>query len=168
MKKNTISDKIGKKNEFSCAGKCSRMNFHVYVWIFMCQESFLNTSKVILHVGHLKRMAPLCPWILTIWFPKTPGFWKTLQQLVQLYFSAGSISNCSWSFVSSFFSSATFGMGFFAKKASFIAVIESMYSWRLGLIGQQTQQRFFSLLWLFRSIMTMKKKLKCALLKPLT
>ena len=81
----------------------------------MCRESFLNSSNVFLHVGHLKIMAPLCPCFLAMWFPKTPGFWKTLEQLVQLYFSAGSITNCSWSTVSSF-SSAGFGMGFFFKK----------------------------------------------------
>ena len=83
----------------------------------MCRESFLNSSNVFLHVGHLKIMAPLCPCILTMWFPKTPGFWKTLEQFVQWYFSAGAITNCSWSSVSSFgISTLMLGIGLKAKK----------------------------------------------------
>ena len=125
----------------------------------MCRESFLYTSKVFLHVGHLKTMSPLCPWVLTIWLPKTPDFCKTLEQLVQLYFSAGLITNCSRSSVSSFACSKfILGMGFIAKKALFISEIASIYPCRLGLIGQHTQRRFFSLLWLCRSKITMKKK----------
>ena len=128
----------------------------------MCRESFLNSSNVFLHVGHLKIMAPLCPCILTMWFPKTPGFWKTLEQLVQMYFSAGSITNCSWSSVYPFLPNLPslrrgLAWDFFSKNALLSAVIESMYSCRLGLIGQQTQRRFFSVLWLCRSIMTIKK-----------
>ena len=69
--------------------------------------------------------------------PKTPGFWKTLEQFVQWYFSAGAITKCSWSSVSSFgISTLMLGIGLKAKKNIVHGCNGPIC--RFGLIGKQT------------------------------
>ena len=139
------------ENEFSCLS----MNFHV------SRELFEFVKRVFTR-GAPKNYGPLVPMLFSHVVSQNPWFLEDLGAVGAVVFFCWFnhqlllVFRISFSSESSF-SSAGFGMGFFSKNALLSAVIESMYSCRLGLIGQQTQRRFFSVLWLCRSIMTIKK-----------